>query len=115
MGAGRDGPDVPFILSKIVPRLGTETPPPPPPPPPRPTLSLTCYFHYYPLLLYLYDSQFPGKLYPDIDENCVMSIPHLRLNCPKIIHMSATHTHMAYIGEYYCYWGQDNRSLYHCV
>ena len=49
-------------------------------------------------LKYLYTGHFPGKLYPVLDQNCLISIPYPRLCCLKPF--TAAHTHIAYIWEY---------------
>ena len=47
-------------------------------------------------LIFYTTDQFPGKQYPILDQNSLISIPYPRLNHLKTIPFSAAHTHIAY-------------------
>ena len=51
-------------------------------------------------LYYLYTSHVPGQLYPILDQNCLISTPHPRLNCLKTIPFTVAHTHIVYTFKY---------------
>ena len=42
----------------------------------------------------------PGKWYPILGQNSLISIPYPRLNCSKTLPFTAAHTYIAYIWEY---------------
>lgn len=51
-------------------------------------------------LRYLYTGLLSGKLYPILDQTCLISIPYPRRNCLKTTPLTAAHTHIAYMLEY---------------
>ena len=72
---------------------------------------LNQYFNFYFRILgkelcstlnYLYTDHFSGELYSILDQTCLISILHPRLNCMKTIVLTAAHTQIVDIWEHTC-------------